>query len=490
MSKFRQAVALLLTLVIVLSGSISFAAKTDNKLSDIANHWAKKEIEYLLGKGIISGYPDGRFNPDGKITRAEFVKIINSVFNFDETGKVNFKDVNKNDWFYEEVAKAIKAGYISGYTDGTFKPNQNITREEAAKVLGVVYEIDELEKSTVEFKDANKINSWAKGYVNALVEIGYLNGYADGTFRPQAPLTRAEAAKIIYSAIEGENEEVVNKEELVTRIQDILVELYGKDSIYTKESWEAYSEAFKAAVAIRDNEEARQTEVNKALAELEGKYSALELSFEKNIVNKTQGKVYDDIFSAIEDVKAGDTILLKEGTYELTKQLTITKPVTIKGVGEVVIKAAENFNEGTYNADKHLIAIVNVEGNVTLENLTVTGAKRSGINVFESTSVQLKDITSKDNLAAGLNVANSKVVAENLKTSGNAWYGVNVDNGSAPSQNAPKTEFTLISGELSEDIQIISDKGDVKVTVPEGYIGYKIVGTETYIWTNQIAIVD
>lgn len=169
MSKFRQAVALLLTLVIVLSGSISFAAKTDNKLSDIANHWAKKEIEYLLGKGIISGYPDGRFNPDGKITRAEFVKIINSVFNFDETGKVNFKDVNKNDWFYEEVAKAIKAGYISGYTDGTFKPNQNITREEAAKVLGVVYEIDELEKSTVEFKDANKINSWAKGYVNALV---------------------------------------------------------------------------------------------------------------------------------------------------------------------------------------------------------------------------------------------------------------------------------------------------------------------------------
>ncbi|NLY67546.1 MAG: hypothetical protein GX069_08290, partial [Tissierellia bacterium] len=118
---------------------------------------------------------------------------------------------------------------------------------------------------------------------------------------------------------------------------------------------------------------------------------------------------------------------------------------------------AENFDEGDQTADKHLVAIVNVKGTVKLENLTVAGSRRTGINAFESTDVQLKDIVSKDNAGAGLNVANSKVTAENLKTSGNGWYGVNVDNGANPSADAPESEFILISGEIAEEVQIVSD---------------------------------
>jgi hypothetical protein len=161
------------------------------------------------------------------------------------------------------------------------------------------------------------------------------------------------------------------------------------------------------------------------------------------------------------------------------------KPITVTGKGEVIIKAAVDFYEGTYSPDKNLVSIVNVDGIVILENLTIINSKRSGINVFESTNVTLTNITSNDNDAAGVVVNNSVVVANNLNTSGNAWYGVNVDNGSNPSDGAPKTNFTLVSGTIDEDVQIISDKGDVIVVVPNDYLRYEIAGTTKIIWINK-----
>lgn len=164
---------------------------------------------------------------------------------------------------------------------------------------------------------------------------------------------------------------------------------------------------------------------------------------------------------------AGDVILVATGNYELGEQLKIMKPITIKGIGIVTITPAAGFNEGTYNADKHLISINGVVGLVQLENLTVSNARRAGINVWESTSVTLKDITSINNAGTGLIVTNSNVVADNLNTSGNAWgYGVNVDNGSNPSPGAPLTSFTLTSGTISDIKQIVSDKGGVTITAP------------------------
>ncbi|HSQ89397.1 N-acetylmuramoyl-L-alanine amidase, partial [Romboutsia sp.] len=87
--------------------------------SDIQNHWAKVSIEDFASKGYIGGYEDGTFRPDNPITRAEFVKIVNKVCGFTQIGSENFNDVNTSNWFYNDVCIGIKAGYIKGYEDNT-----------------------------------------------------------------------------------------------------------------------------------------------------------------------------------------------------------------------------------------------------------------------------------------------------------------------------------------------------------------------------------
>src|SRR5699024_11185593 len=112
---------------------------------------------------------DGSFRPDNDITRAEFIKIINSVFGYPELGQVDFTDVNEGDWFYDDLAKAVEAGYIEGYSDETMRPNNPITRAEASKIIGMVFDLDEV-ASDNNFEDSTQIGDWAKGYVNALKE--------------------------------------------------------------------------------------------------------------------------------------------------------------------------------------------------------------------------------------------------------------------------------------------------------------------------------
>ena len=201
-------------------------------------------------------------------------------------------------------------------------------------------------------------------------------------------------------------------------------------------------------------------------------------------INETTGVGYTSIQAAINAAQVGQVIGIEPGTYTLTQQLIINKAITLKGIEEVIIEAAVNFNLGTYNADRHLVSIVGVNGVVTLENLIVMNSKRSGINVFESTDVRLIDITAMDNVAAGVAVVNSKVTATNLITSGNGWSSVNVDNGSAPGANAPATEFILVSGSIQ---MAYSNAGNVSVVMPEGYYTTNYFGYPTikHIWSEE-----
>ena len=205
-------------------------------------------------------------------------------------------------------------------------------------------------------------------------------------------------------------------------------------------------------------------------------------SFFKVLIDSNQKNIPLNI---IDRIPAGGTVEFSAGTYELTEQIQVTKPITIKGIGKVIITPAVSF-VGASNPEKNLISINGVKGAVVIENLTFNKAKRSGINTWESTNVELKDIFSTNNVAGGLIVNNSAVTATNFNTSGNEWgYGINVDNGSNPSIGAPKTVLTFSSGTLSEAIQIVSDKsGDVQV-IATGYFPHQIDGTTQTIWTNR-----
>ena len=146
---------LIILLIIIPISSISYG-----EVLDIENHWAKTDIVYLMEKGIMEGYSDRTFRPNRNITRAEFLKVVNNVFQFKEEADIAFKDVKENSWFYEDVKKAVAVGYIKGYEDETFRPNRPITREEASKIIAIASGLDdEVFNLTPSFKDMDKIGN-------------------------------------------------------------------------------------------------------------------------------------------------------------------------------------------------------------------------------------------------------------------------------------------------------------------------------------------
>lgn len=162
-------------------------------------HWADEEINYLIDKKVMQGYEDGSFKPGKDITRAEFIKVVNNTFGYTEKAKMPFSDVKESDWYYEDISKGVAAGYISGYDNGTMRPNKFISRQEAAKIISIAYEFSE-ESDITKFKDSKDIAPWAIGFVGAVNNKGIMTGYNDDTFRPNKNITRGEVAKIIAAA--------------------------------------------------------------------------------------------------------------------------------------------------------------------------------------------------------------------------------------------------------------------------------------------------
>lgn len=228
---------------------------------------------------------------------------------------------------------------------------------------------------------------------------------------------------------------------------------------------------------------------------------AKSLSF-YDIIAVNSEKEYQNLQEAIDDAADNDTITVKEGTHNLDQTLLISKPVTIKGEDNktVVITRGDTWSpeSSTEGSQGSLIHILNTN-NVTLENLTVTGARKvegttnangHGINIVQSTGVTLKNITSKDNAAAGVVVNGSTVTATGLYTSGNGWYGVNVDQGSGVTDD---TLFTLKAPyRFGETYQIVSDKynsnDNIEVNLPDAFVQSDLENGSVY-WNDSSTMI-
>jgi hypothetical protein len=98
-------------------------------LTDVTNHWAKDYVEVLSEKGIVTGFSDGTFRPDATLNRAELAVMLSRIISdYDEGSVVNFADVKSGDWFYEAVLKMSALGIVQG-SDGSFMPYESVTRE-------------------------------------------------------------------------------------------------------------------------------------------------------------------------------------------------------------------------------------------------------------------------------------------------------------------------------------------------------------------------
>ena len=149
------------------------------------------------------GYPDGNVMPQGNITRAEVATIFFRMLTDESRAEIwsqtnSYSDVTPDKWFNNAISTLSNGGILSGYEDGTFQPNKKITRAEfatmAVRFFSASYDGEDL------FPDIDK--HWAQEYINTAASQGIINGYEDGTFRPDQPITRAEAMTIVNRVLE------------------------------------------------------------------------------------------------------------------------------------------------------------------------------------------------------------------------------------------------------------------------------------------------
>ena len=138
----------------IMSGEDSFSGNSD-KYSDANNAWYSGAINYVENKGIIKGYPDGHFRPNNNITRAEFVQMVANYLNEGVDVKSGFRDVNDH-WAKDAIDIVTDKGYIKGYPDGYFRPDKEITRAEAVSILNATFSIVDSNINSVDFKDVDK----------------------------------------------------------------------------------------------------------------------------------------------------------------------------------------------------------------------------------------------------------------------------------------------------------------------------------------------
>ena len=197
MAKNVQSGIIAFTLCILILIPVNvFAGQVSN---DYTGHWAEKQINSFIEKGIASPYKDGTFKPDKAITRAEIAAMVNKAFGLVEKTETNFKDVKAEDSYYSDMAIAKKAGYLTGFPDGSVKPDSGMSRQEYAIIISRLLKLDielYLEEAD-KFKDAAHIPGWSKGAIGAAVKFGYMNGLPGDIFDPAGSITRGQAVAVL-----------------------------------------------------------------------------------------------------------------------------------------------------------------------------------------------------------------------------------------------------------------------------------------------------
>jgi len=182
------------------------AAQTGN-FSDVSfSYWARPFIQRLAQQNVIAGFPDGTFKPEQPVTRAQFAALINQAFSQPaERSARNFSDVSANYWAQAAIQNAYRSGFLSGYPDGSFRPNQPITRTEAIVSLinGLgLRATGSIDAALDAYQDENQIPSYARDELAAATQRTIVVNYPDSDFfSPLESATRADISGFIYQTL-------------------------------------------------------------------------------------------------------------------------------------------------------------------------------------------------------------------------------------------------------------------------------------------------
>ena len=190
----RRALSLLMAAVMVLGLCPAFPGTQAS-----AAHWADPYLSQLVEWGVISTAQAQ--NPDRALTRADFMGIVNRAYGYHEPGETPFEDVAVTDWYYDDVGIAYNAQYIKGTSPTTASPKDPLTRETATTILGRNMMLQDSAGEILDFTDARRISTWAQGTIKSSLEHYLVSGYDDGTFRPQRNVSWGEMASMVTRLI-------------------------------------------------------------------------------------------------------------------------------------------------------------------------------------------------------------------------------------------------------------------------------------------------
>ncbi len=186
----------IISILMILGFSTVSLAYTDTE-----GHWASDVIDELSNKKIINGYSDGTFKPDNSVTRAEFIAIVNRMLGLTTESSKYIPDISRHDWFYSDIRKAVEAGILKGNEEGYVRPNDTITREEAVVILARAFKVTQAPGTGIKFEDRSEVSNWARESVYTFVKYGYINGYYGNLIKPKENVKRAEVLTIIKRII-------------------------------------------------------------------------------------------------------------------------------------------------------------------------------------------------------------------------------------------------------------------------------------------------
>ena len=177
--------------------------------TDIGGHWGEAAIMESVALGFVNGYPDGTFHPNQQVTRLEFTTMLARALRLDEPAQtaLDFADASRIPaWAAPSVTAAVQAGWITGYEDHTFRGSNVITRQEMASLIVRALGSQVSAEAELNFADSLSVQNWAKGYVAAAVEQGLMQGKGNNRFAPMDNATRAEAATVILNLLKLQSE--------------------------------------------------------------------------------------------------------------------------------------------------------------------------------------------------------------------------------------------------------------------------------------------
>lgn len=195
--KLKKPISLLLAVVALFTLlPVSAIASFD----DSVTHWAAEAIDRWSEEKVVNGYPDGSFRPDDNITRAEMATILSNLLLLNDKAENSFTDVPNGLWYEVAMLKCVAAGIIKGDGIG-LKPDDLITREEAIVMIARALKVGEATNGAEKYSDKSDISDWALGFINAMTAQGYIQG-SNGKIEPKKSIKRAEVVTILNNAID------------------------------------------------------------------------------------------------------------------------------------------------------------------------------------------------------------------------------------------------------------------------------------------------